>query len=77
MFKWPRKAYRVGRKQTEASEGTIAVELVHSKSDLRPGQYVSLFHLLKRLSLDELLVAGGEGVEIRRRALRRIPVRPF
>lgn len=59
MCKTPRKAYRIGP------------TFVHSKSNLRPGQRVTLFHFLKRYSLDGLTVAGGEGVAIRRNTLRR------
>ena len=60
MCKSPRKAYRIGP------------TFIQSKSELRHGQRITLFHLLKNLSLDELTVAGGDGVEIRRRALRHV-----
>lgn len=58
MWKTPRAAYRIGP------------TFIHRKSKLRPGQRITLFHLLKNLWLDDLLIAGGEGVAIRRRAIR-------
>jgi len=72
MCKTPRKAYRIGKKVQVTSDGGTEVSFVSSKGRLRPGQHITLFHLLKSLSLEEILFAGGDGVDIRRRALRRI-----
>ena len=80
MNKTPRKAYRVGRAELRGSEGEVDFKFKQNKIDLRPGERITLFHLLKGLRLDELTVAGGEGVALRRRALRqatRPSGRPF
>jgi hypothetical protein len=69
MCRSPRKAYRIGRAKYKDPKGKGRFKLTQGKSILRPGQRVSLFHLLKRFSLDNLVVAGGEGVNIRRCAL--------
>lgn len=60
MCKTPHKAYRIGP------------TFIQGKSDLRHGQRITLFHLLKKHWLDALLIAGGEGVAIRRRAIRSV-----
>ncbi|MCG3773241.1 MAG: hypothetical protein JW395_0045 [Nitrospira sp.] len=75
MCKTPRKAYRINVKKRMDAEGRTEFSYISSKSLLRPGERVTLFHLLKNFSLDELTVAGGEGVGLRRRALRHL-VRP-
>lgn len=72
MLKTPRKSYRIGRKELCDPEGRVDFKFMQNKSDLRPGERVTLFLLLKRFWLNELTVAGGEGVELRRRALRQI-----
>ncbi len=70
MCKTPRKAYRIGRRKDAAGDVASNSLFKSNKSDLRPGQRITLFHLLKRHDLDDLLIAGGEGVAIRRRAIR-------
>ena len=72
MLKSPRKSYRIGRTEVCDPEGRVDFKFVQSKSELRPGERVTLFHLSKKFSLDELTVAGGEGVDLRRRALRQL-----
>jgi hypothetical protein len=72
MCKTPRKAYRIGVKKRTDPEGNIEFSFQSNKSLLRPGERITLFHLLKQLSLPDLVVAGGEGVSIRRRALRQL-----
>jgi hypothetical protein len=37
------------------------------KSDLRHGDRITLFHLMKNLHLDELAVGGGDGTGMLRR----------
>jgi hypothetical protein len=70
MCKTPRKAYRIGCTNKTDDKGRTVIKFTQGKSELRPGQRVRLFNLLKQFSLNELIVAGGEGVELRRRALR-------
>lgn len=70
MCKTPRKAYRVGRRKNGEGDDASNPLFRSNRSDLRPGQRISLFHLLKRHDLDDFLIAGGEGVAIRRRAIR-------
>ena len=72
MCKTPRKAYRIDVKTGTDPEGNTEVFFKTYKSLLEPGQHVTLFHLLKHLDLQDLLIGGGEGVEIRRRALRQL-----
>jgi hypothetical protein len=72
MCKTPRKAYRIGVKKRTDPEGNTEFSFQSNKSLLRPGQHITLFHLLKKLSLQDLVVAGGEGISIRRRALRQV-----
>jgi hypothetical protein len=70
MCKTPRKAYRIGRLKDATGNEASNPLFRSNKSDLRPGQRITLFNLLKRHDLDDLLIAGGEGVAIRRRAIR-------
>jgi hypothetical protein len=69
MLKSPCKAYRIYKaKKKEGSEEEIRFRQI--KSDLRPGDRIDLFHLMKGLYLDELAVAGGEGTDMLRRIKR-------
>ncbi len=70
IFKWPRKAYRIGRAAVVDPKGNADFKFVQGKSELRPGEIVALFNLLKKFSLDDLFLAGGEAVDLRRRVLR-------
>lgn len=70
MCKTPRKAYRIGRRKGAKGDDARDTSFRSNRSDLRAGQRITLFHLLKRHDLDDLLIAGGEGVAIRRRAIR-------
>ena len=72
MVKTPRKACRIGRTEGKGPDGNVEFRFRHGKSKLRHGERVKLFHALKDHTLDEFTVAGGEGVGIRRRALRRV-----
>jgi hypothetical protein len=72
MCKTPRKAYRIGRTETMDAKGCKIINLKQGKSLLRPGQRITLFNLLKQCPLEQLVVAGGEGVALRRRALRSL-----
>lgn len=65
MLKTPRKSYRIGRRAN-----VDEIRFRSNRGDLRPGQRITLFHLLKHHLLDDLFIAGGAGVEMRRRAIR-------
>jgi hypothetical protein len=72
MVRSPTKAYTVGRREVIGPEGELEFRFKHNHRLLRPGERIMLFHLLKQQSLEALTVAGGEGVNIRRQALRQI-----
>jgi hypothetical protein len=69
MVKWPQKEYRVGRRKKGKPGSHHRRKFKHNKNDLRKGGYVTLFHLLKKLWLPDLTVAGGEGSSLRRQTL--------
>lgn len=71
MLKAPANAYRVYQTKHITPDGTVVARFQQGKQPLRPGERVTLFHLLKDLYLDELAMAGGEGAVILRRAKRR------
>jgi hypothetical protein len=71
MLKSPQKAYRIYKAERVTSDGEIVPCFRQKKSDLRKGERVDLFHLLKGLYLDELAVGGGEGTEMLRRIARQ------
>jgi hypothetical protein len=63
MLKSPRKAYRIYHaKRGSGSEAAVSFRRI--KTDLRPGDHVDPFRLLKNLYLDELALGGGEGSEV-------------
>jgi hypothetical protein len=69
MLKSPCKAYRIYHaKNGSGDEDEVSFRQI--KSDLRPGDHIDLFHLMKGLHLDELAVAGGEGAGILKRIKR-------
>jgi hypothetical protein len=70
MLKSPRKAYRIYRTEQEASDGERVPGFRQIKSELRKGDRITLFHLMKALYLDELAVGGGEGTSMLRRIKR-------
>jgi hypothetical protein len=66
MLKSPCKAYRIYHaKNGSGTEDEIGFRQI--KSDLRPGDHIDLFHLMKALYLDELAVGEGEGSDTLRR----------
>jgi hypothetical protein len=71
ILKSPRKAYRLYRGQRITKDGEILTCLKQRKSDLRHGDRITLFHLMKKLTLDQLAVAGGDGTAVMRRIKRR------
>ena len=72
MVRTPTKAYSVGRRRLSGLEANGVPRFKHNHRRLRPGERIALFHLLKSKSLQEMTVAGGEGVAIRRTALRQV-----
>jgi hypothetical protein len=87
MFKPPVNGYRVTRYDRERDgqpvfneDGEVQAKFLQGKGELRPGQHIKLFHVMKGLSLDQLTVAGGQGVPLLARAKRQIQnriVKPF
>jgi hypothetical protein len=79
MLKSPRSAYRLSRLEEKGPDGEVQTDIsgqpltsyMQGKSELRPGERISLFHALKDHYLDQLAVAGGEGVGLLARAKRR------
>jgi hypothetical protein len=51
-------------------DGTPRFYVQQQRSELRKGERLRVFHAMKHLGLDDLLVAGGEGSALRTRALR-------
>jgi hypothetical protein len=73
LLKSPRKAYRVYRTE-RMTDGELVPCFRQRKSELRKGDRITLFHLLKGLHLDQLAAAGGEGTDMMRR-IKRTAVR--
>jgi hypothetical protein len=79
ILKPPSHAYRVARYPWIAPDGeprlkpdgTTRFYVGQRASDLRKGERVTVFHAMKHLGLDELLLAGGEGSALRTRALQK------
>jgi hypothetical protein len=67
MLKSPRKAYRIYKTNRVSSDGEVVPCFRQKKSDLRKGDRITLFHLMKHLYLDELAVGGGDGTDMLRR----------
>ena len=79
MLKSPRSAYRLSRPKEKGPDGEVQTDIngqpltyyMQSKSELRPGERITLFHTMKDHYLDQLAVAGGDGVGLLARAKRR------
>jgi hypothetical protein len=69
MLKSPCKAYRIYHAKNGSGTGD-EISFRQIKSDLRPGDHVDLFHLMKGLYLDVLAVGGGEGTDMLKRIKR-------
>jgi hypothetical protein len=65
LVKSPRKEYSVGKYSEGGKDGEPHYK--HNRRAIRPGTRVKLFQLLESLYLDQLTMAGGEGVEILKR----------
>lgn len=77
ILKPPMNGYRVSRRDLERDGmplidqyGEIQARFIQGKARLRPGQRVELFHVMKNMRLDELCIAGGQGVPMLARAKR-------
>jgi hypothetical protein len=67
LLKSPKCAYRVYRTERVTKYGECVACFRQRKSQLRHGDRITLFHLMKDQHLDELAVAGGKGTRIMRR----------
>jgi hypothetical protein len=74
VLKSPKNAYRVYKTERVTSDGECVPCFRQRKSELRKGDRITLFHLMKNLHLDELAAAGGEGTDMMRR-IKRAAVR--
>lgn len=78
LLKSPSKAYRVSVRDREDgsgepitdADGVVLQQFKQGKAKLRHGERIVLFHAMKRLHLDRLAVAGGEGAKLLRTAKR-------
>lgn len=62
LAKSPCKEYSVGKYKNPKENGDPYYK--HNRRDIRPGTRVKLFRLMQSMYLDQLSMAGGEGVEI-------------
>jgi hypothetical protein len=66
LLKSPCKEYSIGqRRQRDARTG--AVKFKHNSRQIRPGNRVKLFYLMRDMYLDNLAMAGGQGSELLQR----------
>jgi hypothetical protein len=72
MGKTPRHAYSVGLQREKLRNRPDEAEFASYRRSLRPGERVTCFDVLRKHQLPELTVAGGQGVLLRRRALRAV-----
>jgi hypothetical protein len=71
ILKSPTNSYRIA-KWYRLKDGKRTYKFRQNKGLLRPGERVTLFHLMKNMRLDKLAMAGGKGARLLRRAKRRI-----
>lgn len=79
ILKSPANAYRVWRKDRFGddgepllnADGEILAKFKQRKADLRHGERVRIFKLLKQVPLTELAISGGDGKPILARAKRK------
>jgi hypothetical protein len=71
ILKSPTNSYRIA-KWYRLKDGERTYRFRQNKGLLRPGERITLFHLMKNMRLDELAMAGGKGARLLRRAKRRI-----
>jgi hypothetical protein len=63
------QAYRIYHAKN-GSKDKDGITFRQIKSDLRPGDHIDLFPLLKNLYLDQLAIGGGEGTDVLSRIKR-------
>jgi hypothetical protein len=73
IFKSPANAYRIRRTISSKSGKS---KFVQRKERLRPGDTLNLLQQMRDLYLDDLTMAGGEGVDIRKEA-KRVALKDF
>jgi hypothetical protein len=71
LLKSPKKAYRIYKTERVTSDGECVPCFRQRKSQLRHGDRITLFHLMKGLHFPELAAAGGEGTDLMRKIKRR------
>jgi hypothetical protein len=62
LAKSPSKEYSAGKYTEPGKNGNPHYK--HNKRDIRPGTRVKLFHLMQSMYLDQLIMAGSDGVPI-------------
>jgi hypothetical protein len=67
VLKSPKSAYRIYKTNRVTSDGEVVPCFRQNKSELRKGDHITLFHLIKPLYLDELAAGGGDGTGMPRR----------
>jgi hypothetical protein len=65
LAKSPCKEYSVGKYSEPGKDGEPNYK--HNRRDIRPGTRAKLFHLMQAMYLDQMTMAGGEGVELLKR----------
>jgi hypothetical protein len=73
VVKSPTKAYLVNKTERVTSDGEFVPCFRQGKDDLRKRDRITLFRLTKKLYLDELAAAGGDGTAIMR-GIKRMAV---
>jgi hypothetical protein len=71
LLKSPKNAYRIYRTERTTCDGEVVPCFKQRKSELRKGDRITLFHLLKGLHCPELAAAGGDGTDMMRRIKRK------
>jgi hypothetical protein len=63
IFKSPCKEYSIGKRR-KPDERTGLARFKPNSRQLRPGNHVKLFNLMRGMYLDQLAMAGGKGREL-------------
>jgi hypothetical protein len=71
LLKSPQKAYRIYKTNRVTCDDELVPCFKQRKSELRKGDRLTLFHLLKGLHFPELAAAGGDGIDVTRKIKRR------
>jgi hypothetical protein len=64
LLKSPKKTYRIYKTDRMTTHGELVPCFPQRKSELRKGDRITLFHLMKGLHFPELAAAGGDGTDI-------------